>query len=159
MSSQSFFFRAVDRVISPRLKMSVVAGVVAIGLIVLQTGFGQSLLKTTGVSRPTSSFLALSFPNAQTLPTSTPTSGRFQIRFALSNVGLTSRSFAWQVSEPSAKAQLRLATGRTLVRAGRTDLVARNVRVHCSSQRIQLIVSVKRSSARIMLWLACPRRR
>jgi hypothetical protein len=156
MSSQSFFFGTVDRGAPPRNGRIVIAGTVAIVLLVIQTGFGQSVLKAAGLSRPTEPFVELYFPNARTLPSILPASDRLKIRFAVGNVGLTTHAFAWQVSEKTDKVQIRLASGRSVVPASRTDVVVQRVRVYCSGKRAQLLVSVERSSARITLWLACP---
>jgi len=159
MSSKSLFFRAVDRVAPPRNERIAVAGIVAIVLLVIQTGFGQSVIRTAGLSRPTEPFVELYFPNARALPSILPASDRLNIRFAIGNVGLTTHAFAWQVSEETAKAQIGLASGHSVVPASRTDVVVQRVRVYCLGKRVQLLVSVARSSARITLWLACPSRR
>ena len=75
MSSQSFFFRADDRVVSPRKKIIIViAVIVAIVLIVIQTGFGQSVLKAAGLSHPSEPFVELYFPSANALPSKVPAS-------------------------------------------------------------------------------------
>ena len=155
MSSQSFFFRAVGRVEPPRNRMIATAGIVAIVLLVIQTGFGHSALRAAGLSRPTESFVELYFPRAQTLPSTLPASGRLKIRFAVGSVGPTTHTFVWQVSEGTGQVQLTLASGRSVVSAGRTETVVQSVHVHCSGQRTQLLVSVEHSSARITLWLAC----
>jgi hypothetical protein len=131
MSTQSFFFRAVDHVAPPRNWRIAVAATVAIVLLVLQTGLGQSVLKAVGFSRPTEPFVELYFPNARTLPSTLPASDHLNIRFAMSNVGPTTHAFAWQVS-------------------------VQRIRVYCSARRVQVLISIEHTSARITLWLACP---
>jgi hypothetical protein len=156
MSTQSFFFRAVDHVAPPRNWRIAVAATVAIVLLVLQTGLGQSVLKAVGFSRPTEPFVELYFPNARTLPSTLPASDHLNIRFAMSNVGPTTHAFAWQVSEKTGDAPLGLASGNSVVPANRTDVVVQRIRVYCSARRVQVLISIEHTSARITLWLACP---
>jgi len=132
--------------------------VLALLLLLAQTGFGHSVLRAAGVARPTEGFVELYFPDARTLPSSLPASGRLKIRFAVGNFGSTTRSLVWRVSENTGLAEVRLAAGRTVVAASRTVVVAQTVRIACLRHRAQLLISLKRSSARITLWLACPRR-
>jgi len=159
MSTQSFFFRAVEGVSPPRNWRIVATATAAIVLLVLQTGLGQSVLKVAGFSRPTEAFVELYFPDARTLPAIVPASRRLNVRFAMSNVGSNNRSFSWQVSEKANKAQLRLASGNAVVSARRTDVVVQRVLVYCSTGRVQLVVSIEHSSATVTMWLACPRPR
>jgi hypothetical protein len=160
MSSQSFFFCAVDRVDSPRKKIIVViAGIMAIVLIVIQTGFGQSVLKAAGLSHPSEPFVELYFPSANALPSKVPASDHLEIGFAVANVGPTTHRFAWQVSEETDKVEIKLASGHAVVPASQTAVVSQRIRVYCLSERVHLFVSVTRSSARITLWLSCPSQR
>jgi hypothetical protein len=155
MSLQSFF-RAVGRVVWPRDARIAIAGILAIVLLVLQTGIGRAAFQAAGLSRPTPSFVELYFPDARALPSSLPASDHLELRFALNNVGMTTHSFTWQVSDNTGKVTLRLVSGRSAVSANGTDVVVRNIRVDCSGKRAELLVSVERTSARISLWLACP---
>lgn len=130
--------------------------VLAILLLVLQTGLGHTALQVAGLSRPAPSFVELYFPDARALPPTLPASHRVKISFAVGNVGLTTHTFLWQVSENSGKSRLGLASGRAVVAANETYEVARSLRVACSGTRAQILVSVERPSARITLWLVCP---
>jgi hypothetical protein len=161
MSLQSDFFLPVGggRVARRSHGRIATAGVLALVLLVVQTGFGHSVLRAAGLSRPTASFVELYFPDAKALPSMLPASGRLSIRFAVDNVGLATRSFVWQVSDETSKAHIRLASGRSIVTGNRTVVVARTVRADCSGERTELLVSLQRSSARITLWLACPNAR
>ncbi len=153
-------FRAVGRLARARNGKIAVAGVLAVVLLFAQTGFGHSLIKAAGLSRPTPSFVELYFPGARALPSTVPHSGVLVIRFAVGGVGgLTTRSLDWKVTEQTGKVQHELAAGRSVVAANRTATVARKIRVHCSGKRAQLVISLTHSSARITLWLACPSHR
>jgi hypothetical protein len=135
---------------------------VAVALLVLQTGLGHSALQAVGVTRSSPSFVELYFPDAQALPSTVPASGRLEVRFAIGNVGLKTRSLAWKVSENTGRTQLRLASGRSVVPVYKKDTVTQTVRIHCAvgrGQSTELLVSVTHSSARITLWLACPGRK
>jgi hypothetical protein len=131
----------------------------AIALIVIQSGFGQSILRDTGLSRTAEPFVELYFSNARALPSNVPTSDHLNIGFAMGNVGPTAHRFAWRVSEETDKIAIGLASGHTVLPARQTALVSQRVRVYCLSRRVQLLVSVARSSARITLWLNCPSQR
>src|SRR5271165_4618454 len=141
MSFKSLF-RAVGRVARPRAEAIAIAASLAIVVLVLQTGLGQSALRAVGLSRPTAPFVELYFPDARALPSTAPKSGPLEIRFALGNVGSTSNSFAWSVSDNSGTALTNLASGRSVVGAGRTVVIARRIRVVCARKLSQLLVSV-----------------
>ena len=154
--SLHFLFGTASRVLRVHYRTIVIIGVLAIGLVVLQTSVGQSLLRTAGLSRSTPSFVELYLPDSKSLPANLPASGRLTIRFALSNVGPTKRIFLWQISQSNSKGPLKLASGRALLNANRTDTILRKFRVRCSGQRTRLLVSVKDTAATLTLWLACP---
>ena len=151
MSLQSSF-RAVGR--RARLGDGKIAAalILAVGLLVVQTGFGHSLLRAAGISRPPASFVELYFPDARGLPSALPASRRLTVQFAMGNRASERRSFVWEITE----GPLRLASGRSVVSPNRTVVVAQTVRVACARARTQLLVSLARSSARLSLWLACP---
>jgi hypothetical protein len=132
---------------------------VAITLIVMQTSVGQSLLRDAGLSRTTEPFIELYFPNASALPSQVSPSDHLDLDFAVDNVAPTAHRFAWQVSEKTNRVEIGLAFGRIVVPARQRAVVSQRLRVYCLSERIQILVSVARSSARITLWLSCPRRR
>ena len=158
MSSPSFF-RAVGQAARVRDGKVALVGILAIVLLVMQTSIGHSLLRDSGLSRPSATFVALYFPNSRALPSKLPASGRLDLSFVLDNVAATTGSFAWQVSQAKGSGQLRLASGRASVGANRTLVIKQSLHVHCSTRRAQLRVSIERPPARLTLWLACPNRR
>ena len=131
-------------------------GILAIVMLGLQTSVGHALLRASRVSRPTSTFVELYFTRSQALPSSVPTSGRVEVSFVVGNVAAGTRTFAWQVSQTKGGGHLRLASGQASVGANQTLAIARTLRVHCSTGRTQLRVSIERPPARLTLWLACP---
>jgi hypothetical protein len=150
------FFRAVGRAVRVRDGKVALIGVLAIVLLVMQTSIGHLLLRDSGLSRPSATFVALYFPDSRALPSKLPASGRLELSFVVDNVAATTGSFTWQVSQAKGSSQLSLATGRASVGANRTLTVTRNLHVHCSTRRTQLRVSIQRPPARLTLWLACP---
>ncbi|MGO9964687.1 MAG: hypothetical protein ACLPUG_14845 [Acidimicrobiales bacterium] len=127
----------------------------AIALIVLQSSIGQSLLKDAGLSRTTEPFIELYFPNPNAVPSQVPASDHLKIGFAVDNVGPATHRITWEVSEETGKIEIGLASGHTVVPASQAAVVSQRLRVYCLSKRVQLLVSVARSSARITLWLSC----
>ena len=148
-------FRAVGRLTRIGDGKIAIAAIIAIGLLALQTGPGQSLLRAAGLSRPTAPFVELYFPDARSLPSSLPASRRLTVHFALGNRSTVARPFVWTVSEEIGSRRLALAAGRSVVPANRAVTVTQPVRVACPGKRTQLLVSLQRSSARLTLWLAC----
>jgi len=155
MPSSFSVFHGVHHAIPLRFRKTFVVGVVAIVLLLIQTGLGQAAFRVVGLSHPPTPFVQLYFPNARDLPSILPASERINVDFAIGNSRLTSHAFAWRVYQDTGGRQTGLATGRTVVGAGRTALVTRHLRLHCASKRLLLVVSVKRPSARIALWLTC----
>jgi hypothetical protein len=156
MSSPSFIFRAADPVAPTRKRRIAVFGIVAIVLLVIQSGFGQAVLKDAGISRQVEPFVELYFPSPQALPSLLPASDRLKLTFAVRYVGSANHAMAWRVSEKANKTQIGLASGHFVVAMNQTDVIVRRVRVHCLTKRVQLLVSIARSSTRITLWLVCP---
>jgi hypothetical protein len=136
-----------------------VAGMLALLVLIAQTGLGHSALRAAGISGSDESFVELYFPDPRTLPSTVPASGQLGIRFAMGNVGSEARPFVWKISEDTGKAQLRLASGRSVVAGNGKAVVAELVRVHCPGTRAHVVISLERSTAKITMWLACPRRR
>jgi len=157
--SLHFLFGTASRGLRVLDRKIAIIGALAIALVVLQTSVGHSLLLTAGLSRPTPSFVELYLPGSKSLPANLPASGRLTVRFALSDVGPTKRTFLWQISQSNRQGQLKLASGRAVVNTNQTDTILRKVRVSCSGRRTRLLVSVKGTSAMLALWLACPSHR
>jgi len=158
MSFQSFL-RAVGRVARARDGRIAIVGILAIVLLLVQSGLGQFVLRAAGLSRSNSSFVELYFPDSHSLPATLPKSDRLDVRFAIGNISSTTRTLAWQITATRDRAQVVLGSGRSVVPANRTRNIARNIRALCSGKRAQLAVAIEGSSARINLWLACPKHR
>jgi hypothetical protein len=134
----------------------IVGGIVAILLLVAQSSLGQSVLRSAGLSRQTTPFLALYFPNANQLSATLPASGGLTVHFSIDNVGLTTRSVAWHISQATNGVSHQLAAGAVRVEQNRTVTVTQPLQLQCSGTRTELLVSLTGSSALVSRWLTCP---
>ena len=133
MSPQSLL-RAFGRVARANDGRMAIVGVIAVVLLVLQSGVGQFVLRVAGVSHKSPSFVELYFPDARSLPTSLPKTDRLDVRFAVGNISSVTRTITWHLTETKGNSHLPLGQGRSVVGPGRTNLVSRTVFV--SSARL-----------------------
>ena len=154
------FLRAVGRVARARDGRIAIVGSLAIVLLVVQSGIGQFVLRTAGLSRAEAPYVELYFPDARSLPTTLPKSDRPRRPFRGGQRWFdhSQPCLAGHRGKGQGAARTRIWTLRSSA-ANRTKVISRTVRVQCPGNRALVEVAVEGSSARITLWLACRRHR